>query len=812
MLAATFDFKTLLLVYVAIHIIQAGGLIFVYSINRRYPPARLWALGSTLIAAGALLVALRGAIPFYLTVLAGNALLMVGVNVFSMGVIEIRGHRAPWRFGWATVAAGCAGYVWYGLLAPSIVARTLVFTAVLVALIGLSGLSVLRGARGAHAGVRLLLATALLAEATLLLVRVYGMWALGSDDTLASNGYQAVFVLGLICTAVMVMLGLTFVTTLMVSDRRERAEAVLRDEIERSARLASVLDTALQNMNQGLAMFGPDSRLITCNDKFMGLYGLSKLDAVPGMELVDIARLRVGNGIYNGPSPEDYIEERRRIAAAMLREPTDRSALLNDGRTIRVASRPLTSGGWVMTNEDVTEQKRREDEIAYLASHDILTGLANRSRFQALVAEAVAGIAVDNRRFNILMLDLDRFKHVNDSMGHAAGDALLREVARRLKDAVRACDVVARLGGDEFAILQTAPRAENGAAFDQDYRDGAETLAERILLAFNEPVDLGSGAVFAGTSIGVALAPDHGVDGYELMKKADFALYAAKSAGRNTYRLFDPKMMEAAHAQTALEDELRLALARQEFELYYQPIIDMRSGRPVIVEALVRWRHPRRGLLAPDAFLRVAEDSGLIIPLGDWILHRACQDAVAWPGELRVAVNLSTVQFRKSSLVDVVLFALADSGLPPDRLEVEVTESVLLGADPDYLDTLRQLKNLGVAIALDDFGTGHSSLGYLNKFPFDRIKIDRSFVGSIVDNPNSMAIVSAVSGLVRQLEMAATAEGVETEEQFAILRAAGVTYGQGYLFGRPCPVAALRFDGYAPERDGGEATIERGVA
>jgi diguanylate cyclase (GGDEF)-like protein len=810
MLAATFDFKTLLLVYVAIHFIQAGGLVFVYHINRRYAPARLWAIGSSLIAAGALLVALRGTASDTLSILVGNGLLMIGVNVFYMGVIQIRDGTAPWRFGWSMVATGLAGYLWFTLVAPSVAARTVIFTIVLVSLICLAGVNVWRGGTGdgsQHAGVRRFLAISLLADAALLIIRVYGMWAIGSADTLASNGYQAVFVLGLICTAVMVMLGLTFITTLMVSDRRERAEATLHDEIARSAQLAGVLDTALQNMSQGLAMFGPDGRLITCNEKFTAVYRLSPASVIPGMQLHEIAEQCVRQGVFSGSDPDAYVEKRKRIAAKMMRDPTDRLAELNNGRTIRVISRPLPSGGWVMTSEDVTEQKRREDEITYLARHDILTGLANRSRFHARVAE----VAAQHPRFNVLMLDLDRFKSVNDTMGHAAGDALLKEVARRLKAAVREVDDVARLGGDEFAIIQTAPRAGDDCAAEE-YRSGAEVLADRILGAFSEPIDVGCGAVFAGISIGVALAPEHGSDGYELLKKADLALYAAKSAGRGSFRLFDPEMAAAANAQIALEAELRLALAREEFELHYQPIIEVGSGRPAIVEALVRWRHPARGLLAPGEFIRVAEETGLIVPLGEWILHRACQDAMAWPADLQVAVNLSTVQFRKSNLVDVVLFALADAGLPPERLELEVTESVLLGADPDYLATLRQLRNVGVTIALDDFGTGHSSLGYLNTFRFDRIKIDRSFVASIVDDPSSMAIVGAVCGLVRQLDMAATAEGVETEEQFAILRAAGVTFAQGFLFGRPVPAAALEFMAFAPGQDAAAADAAVGAA
>lgn len=793
MLAASFDFKTLLLVYVAVHVIQAGGLVFVYRINRRYPPARLWALGSSLVAVGALLVALRGALPDHLSILVGNAVLMMGANIFCMGVIQIRDGTAPWRFGWSVVAAGCAGYLWFTLVDPSLAGRILVFTAEMVGLVGAAGVIVWRGARGRHAGVLRFLAASLLIEAALVLVRACGLWALGSTDPLASNAYQAVFVLGLICTAVMEMLGLTLVTTLMIGDRRDEAEATLHAEITRSAQLAGVLDTALQNMSQGLAMFGADGGLITCNDKFGAIYNLSAGDVTPGMQLDEIAQVCVKQGVFSGTDPQAYVEQRKRIAAVMMRDPTDRALELNNGRVARVVSRPLPSGGFVMTSEDVTAQKRREEEITYLARHDILTSLANRSRFHALIAEAIAG----GQRFNVLLLDLDRFKNVNDTMGHAAGDALLKEVARRLKNAVRSADVVARLGGDEFAIMQTAPR-HGGRGSAEDFRDGAETLAERIFAAFSEPVDVGPGAVFAGVSIGAALAPDHGRDGYELLKKADFALYAAKSAGRATYRLFEPAMMEAANAQAALEAELRLALARGELELHYQPVVSVETGRPVTLEALVRWRHPQRGLLTPGAFIRVAEESGLIIPLGEWVLHRACHDAVAWPQPLRVAVNLSTVQFRKTNLVDVVLFALADSGLKPERLQLEVTESVLLGADPDYLETLQQLRNVGVTIALDDFGTGYSSLRYLNTFRFDRIKIDRSFVARIVDDESAMAIVGAVCALVRQLDMAATAEGVETAAQLALVRAAGASFAQGYLFGRPMPAGLLTFDDVLP--------------
>jgi diguanylate cyclase (GGDEF)-like protein len=369
-------------------------------------------------------------------------------------------------------------------------------------------------------------------------------------------------------------------------------------------------------------------------------------------------------------------------------------------------------------------------------------------------------------------------------MGHAAGDTLLKEVASRLRSVSAGNDVVARLGGDEFAIITLSASIDS----DEPHRDGALALARRVLDVIGEPFLIEGKTVFVGTSIGIALAPDDGIQTEDLLKKADLALYQSKAKGRNAYSLFDPQMMLETREQHKFEADMRAGLSRSEFEVHYQPIIDARTQKIAGAEALVRWHRPEHGLILPAKFIALAESTGLIVPLGEFVLNRACRDAVGWPAELKVAVNLSAVQFRKTNLFDVIMRALVESGLPPERLEVEVTESVLLENESDCAILLHRLKNIGISVALDDFGTGYSSLSYLKQFPFDKIKIDRSFTADVADHEGSMAIVSAIIGLSRGLDMITTAEGIETETQFEIMRAAGVTLAQGYLFGRPCTI------------------------
>ncbi|MBB4369529.1 diguanylate cyclase (GGDEF)-like protein [Bradyrhizobium sp. cir1] len=423
--------------------------------------------------------------------------------------------------------------------------------------------------------------------------------------------------------------------------------------------------------------------------------------------------------------------------------------------------------------------------VLELAQTDILTGLPNRAFFLARLDELNRQLDDSGATFSILMLDLDRFKNVNDSLGHGAGDVLLRQVAQRLKSALRATDVLARLGGDEFAIIQEAC---------EDQRACSTELAARIAKLVAQPFLLPGHRVEIGTSIGIAIAPDHGSDQEQLLKKADLALYRSKSAGRNCFTVYDEAMSAELEARNTLEGDLRDAIARCQLEVHYQPFVEATSGARRGFEALVRWRHPSRGLIPPDQFIPLAEETGLIVPLGEFVLRRACADAAGWPSDLMVAVNLSPIQFKEAELFEMICAALADSDLSPERLEIEITESVLLERGVENHAFMERLKSIGIELALDDFGTGYSSLSYLTAFPFDKIKIDKSFIRNLTHQPRSSAIISSIVTLARGLDMSVTAEGVETAEEFERLRALGVNFAQGYLFGRPQPFDEIAFD------------------
>ena len=418
--------------------------------------------------------------------------------------------------------------------------------------------------------------------------------------------------------------------------------------------------------------------------------------------------------------------------------------------------------------------------VLELAQTDALTGLANRAFFLEQLEQIIAGGG--SGRFAVFLLDLDRFKNVNDTLGHGAGDALLVQVAQRLRSSLRSSDVLARLGGDEFALVQV------GAP---DHRVASVDLAQRIVKLISEPFQLSGQRVEIGTSIGIALAPEHGNDQEQLLKKADIALYRSKGAGRNCHTVYDDAMSAELEARSTLEGDLRDAIARCQFELHYQPFYDAETGRRCGVEALLRWRHPVKGLVPPDQFIPLAESTGLIVPLGEWIIGRACDDATLWPDDVTVAVNLSPVQFKQAELFDVIAAALRNSGLAAERLEIEITESVLLERKAENERVMGQLKGIGISLALDDFGTGYSSLRSLTAFPFDKIKIDKSFVANLGQSHESTAVISSLVTLARGLGLNITAEGVETEEQLAQLRELGVNFAQGYLLGRPMPVSQL---------------------
>jgi diguanylate cyclase (GGDEF)-like protein len=541
------------------------------------------------------------------------------------------------------------------------------------------------------------------------------------------------------------------------------------------------LDAALNNMSQGLTMYDGQGRLIVSNAEFQRISGLTDEQLKPGVPLADIIQARIAAGTASDRAPELFAES---FARARKTGSSLTTFTLRDGRTISVMRQMMSSGGWVSIHQDITEQKCIEVQLARMARYDELTGLANRSLLTEKISEALKRSRRHGKEFSVLMLDLDRFKTVNDSLGHPAGDSLLKEVARRLKETTRETDCVARLGGDEFAVLQ---------ATEPDQQQDAVALSNRILHAIRQPYDLDGRTLNIETSIGIAFAPQDGATADALIKHADLALYQAKAEGRDRFCFFEPEMETRARENRELEDDLRRAIGRNEFELHYQTIFDLEHYRCAGVEALVRWRHPERGLIRPDQFIPFAEESGLIVPLGRWILRQACADAVKWPSRLRVGVNLSPVQFRQEDLLDVIKSTLKETGLPPQRLVLEITETVLLENNEQNLALLHALKNLGVSIVLDDFGIGYSSMTYLQTFPFDGIKIDQSFTQTMEDHSGA-AIVCAIAGLGRSLNMATTAEGAETVDQLTFLRAAGCQYAQGYLLSRPVSASELVFE------------------
>jgi diguanylate cyclase (GGDEF)-like protein/PAS domain S-box-containing protein len=549
----------------------------------------------------------------------------------------------------------------------------------------------------------------------------------------------------------------------------------------RLAAKSNLLEVTLENMSQGLCMFDRNQRLVVCNRHYAEMYGLSPEQTAPGTTLRSILEARVAAG-HSPADAQEYID--RRLFEVARPEPYYAVNHLRDGRAVAVMHQPKGDGGWVAIHQDITAQKRVEAEVAHMARHDSLTDLANRTLFMEKIDEALARLRRGGERFSVFMIDVDRFKAVNDSLGHPVGDALLKAVAQRLGAVIRETDTVARFGGDEFAVLQTLA---------QDQKEDAIALATRILDAINRPYDLDGHRASISASIGIALAPQDGASADELLKNADLALYQVKSAGRNGFRFFEPKMETDARSRHALENDLRAAIARGEFELHYQTIVGFATRRVCGAEALVRWRHPQLGVIAPDHFIPIAEETGLIVPLGEWIIRRACAEAANWPAHVRLAINLSPLQFGKGDLAEIVACALAESGLAPQRLELEITESVLLAQDESNLATLHRLKRHGVSIVLDDFGTGYSSLTYLHMFPFDKIKIDKSFVHKLSTSAECAAIVCAVIGLGGSLGIATVAEGVETAEQFALLRVAGCSQAQGYLFSRPVPAPELDF-------------------
>jgi diguanylate cyclase (GGDEF)-like protein/PAS domain S-box-containing protein len=452
--------------------------------------------------------------------------------------------------------------------------------------------------------------------------------------------------------------------------------------------------------------------------------------------------------------------------------------------------------GFAMVARDITRQTEAAEHAARMVRFDLMTGIANRTCFMEKLEEACARLRRRGEPFSVFILDLDRFKAVNDSLGHPAGDALLAKAAQRLKSSLRETDMLARIGGDEFAIIQSGESNQQYAAAE---------LADRVIDVLARPFDLDGNQVTIGTSIGIALAPADAVDPTELVKKADIALYRMKSEGRDDYRFFDPDMTASAEARRQIEHDLRAALERDEIEVHFQPIIDAATGVPSSVEALARWRHGSRGYVPPSQFIPLAEECGLMVPLGERVLQKACTAALGFPPDVKVAINLSPMQLRRSNIVDVILCVLVESGLPANRLELEITEAVLFTNRAERVAIMRKLNNIGVAFVLDDFGTGYSSLSHLTMFPFDKVKIDHALTQNLERRDDCAAMTSSIVALANGLGIKTVGEGVETRQQLELLRAAGVDFAQGYLIGHPCAAAALDFDHIARRHLAGTA-------
>ena len=535
------------------------------------------------------------------------------------------------------------------------------------------------------------------------------------------------------------------------------------------------LDAALTNMSQGLLMFDSSERIVVCNSRYIEMYRLSSQVVKPGCSLRELLKHRVAAGSFLSEDPDRYLSELRAMLAQG--KTVSRTTELTDGRVFAVSNRPMEDGGWVATHEDVTEAKRTEQRILQMAHHDKLTGLPNRAAFNEYFAATLERSATSGEQFAILSVDLDRFKEANDVYGHSVGDALLRQVARRLQEAARGT-FLARVGGDEFAVVVSAGPQPAAAA----------TLAERLLAAFADEFEIEDQRIQISLTIGGAVYPTDGADAKTLMVNVDAALYRAKSEMRGVVVFFEPEMSARLRERHALQQDLRSAIARGELLLHYQPQVRM-TGEMIGFEVLARWQCPKRGMVSPGTFIPMAEENGLIIPLGEWVLRAACCEAASWPRPLTIAVNISPIQFHHGDLPRLVHSILLETGLAPSRLELEITEGVFINDFSHGVSILRRLKSLGVQIALDDFGTGYSSLSYVHSFPFDKIKIDQTFIGDLRHSRHSMAIVRAVIGLGHSLNMPVLAEGVETQAQRGVLMKEGCDEAQGYFFGRPLPIA-----------------------
>ncbi|MGD1037144.1 MAG: EAL domain-containing protein [Roseiarcus sp.] len=558
--------------------------------------------------------------------------------------------------------------------------------------------------------------------------------------------------------------------------QREAVQAQLAIQYKR-------FNNAMDNIVQGVALYDRDNTLIACNKRYAEIYGLPDKLTKRGVTRAQILDY-LGDQGFGKVSGQPRTEADGSILII---------AELSDGRVIAQRKKELADGGLVSTYEDITVRCRAEQKVQEMATSDALTGLANRFEFKQRLDRCLDEVRRRTGKFAVFYLDLDHFKAVNDSLGHPVGDKLLQEVTARIKAIVRNGDTVARIGGDEFAIIQRVERIPHDTI----------RLAERLIASVSEPHSIDGNSIVVGTSIGISVTPTDSVDSDELIRNADMALYHSK-VNRGSYNFFTSSMDEQVRSRRVMENDLRIAIAEGQFELYFQPVVSVADRQVKSFEALVRWKHPERGIVAPGEFISLAEENGLIVPIGEWVLRQACREVAKWPEHIKVAVNVSAVQFKSPVLLESIFVAIEAAGIEGSRLIVEVTESLMLKDAEQAVSALHSIRDMGIAVAMDDFGTGYSSLSYLRRFPFDKIKIDKSFVSELGQCDESTAIVRAATSLAKALGMETVAEGVETEDQLTRVGTEGCSEAQGYLFSRPMPACeVLRFLGVEPQEVSG---------
>jgi diguanylate cyclase (GGDEF)-like protein len=532
-----------------------------------------------------------------------------------------------------------------------------------------------------------------------------------------------------------------------------------------------ILQTALGTMIQGLGMYDADERLVICNERYATVYGLAADAIKAGMTLREVVQKRIDNGVYAGKSAREYMENR----LATVGKPEDSRLALNNGRIIAVTRRPISGGGWVTTHRDVTEHMHMEAQIEQLANHDALTELPSRKSLREQLGEYLAKAARHDRRIAVLILGIDRFGAINDALGHGVGDSLLRLIARRLQDSMHRDSVLGRYSDDQFIIAATVETAGHDV----------DELIGKVQSEIRKPLTVEGATLEVTATIGVSLYPADGADADTLLKNAALALQRAKADRRGAHRFFEPAMSRELKARHSLEQDLSKALDKREFDIHYQPIVDLTRSEITGFEAFLRWNHPTRGSVSPATFIPLAEEIGLINAIEQWTLQRACKQAMEWPKNFTLAVNVSKSRFHAPDLIPSIGKTLAATDFAADRLQVEVTEKVLHENTDEALKILRELFDLGVRVVLDDFGAGFSSLTYLRLFPFHKIKIDRSFIARLTDGEDARVIIRTLARLGMGLRLATAAEGVETKEQFDIVRAEGCTEMQGHYFSPP---------------------------